>query len=84
MAEQKDLKSMIINIIKDPDVSEETIADNTPLIGEEGLFFFFFYVLELIVEIEKKFGIKIKDNDIIQEHFTTFKSFHDFVNANEK
>jgi len=84
LAEKIDLKKMIVNIIKDNDITVDTIDDNTTLIGEDGLFFDSIDVLELIVEIEKKYGIKIKDNDVIQDRFKTFQSFYHFVVENEK
>jgi acyl carrier protein len=40
--------------------------------------------LELIVEIEKKFGIKIKDKDLNQNKLDSFQIFYDFVNENAK
>ena len=58
--------------------------DDTQLIGEDGLFFDSIDVLELIVEVEKKFGIKIKDKDLNQNKLDTFKIFHDFLSTNEK
>ncbi|MBP7553998.1 MAG: acyl carrier protein [Spirochaetes bacterium] len=84
MADRKDLVKTILGIINDSDVKEDSITDETVLIGEDGLFFDSIDVLELIVQIEKKYGIKIKDNDLIQEKFKTFKTFFDFINENEK
>jgi acyl carrier protein len=84
LADKTELRQLIIDIIKDSDLKINEISDDTSLIGQEGLFFDSIDVLELIVEIEKKYGIKIKDNDIIQEKFKTFQTFHQFVNENEK
>ncbi|MCG8569576.1 MAG: phosphopantetheine-binding protein [Spirochaetes bacterium] len=84
MAEKAELKDIIVNIINDPDLTEDKIQDETRLIGEDGLFFDSIDVLELLVEIEKKYGIKISDNNIVQDHFTTFLNFYNFVLANEK
>jgi acyl carrier protein len=84
LVEKNDLKKILVHIIKDSDVTVESINDNTVLIGEDGLFFDSIDVLELIVEIEKKFGIKIKDNDVIQEKFQTFTTFHQFIEENAK
>ena len=83
-AEDKDeLKKVILTVAKsDDDIS--SITDDTVLIGEDGLFFDSIDVLELIVEIEKKFGIKIKDKDLNQNKLDSFKIFYDFVNENAK
>lgn len=84
LAERSDLKQLIVDIIKDSDLKIEEIDDGTELIGQDGLFLDSIDVLELIVEIEKRYGIKIKDNDIIMEKFKTFDTFHQFINENEK
>ncbi|OHD10722.1 MAG: hypothetical protein A2086_11590 [Spirochaetes bacterium GWD1_27_9] len=84
MANSDDLKKIIVDIVKDSDVTINTINDDTILIGEDGLFFDSIDVLELIVEIEKKYGIKIKDNHIINEKFNTFKSLDEFITENAK
>jgi len=78
-----ELKQVILNVTKSTD-GIETINDDTQLIGEDGLFFDSIDVLELIVEVEKKFGIKIKDKDLNQNKLDTFKIFHDFLSTNEK
>ncbi len=83
MVDKDELKKVILAVAKiDDDVS--SITDDTVLIGEEGLFFDSIDVLELIVEIEKKFGIKIKDKDLNQNKLDSFKVFYDFVNENAK
>ncbi|HBD93891.1 MAG: hypothetical protein A2015_11750 [Spirochaetes bacterium GWF1_31_7] len=83
MINKDELKQVILNVTKSTD-GIETINDDTQLIGEDGLFFDSIDVLELIVEVEKKFGIKIKDKDLNQNKLDTFKIFHDFLSTNEK
>lgn len=83
MVDRDELKKVILTVAKsDDDIS--SITDDTVLIGEDGLFFDSIDVLELIVEIEKKFGIKIKDKDLNQNKLYSFKIFYDFVNENAK
>ena len=83
MVDKDELKKVILTVAKsDDDIS--SITDDTVLIGEDGLFFDSIDVLELIVEIEKKFGIKIKDKDLNQNKLDSFKIFYDFVNENAK
>jgi acyl carrier protein len=81
--DRDELKRVILNVAKSSD-SLDSINDDSQLIGEEGLFFDSIDVLELIVEVEKKFGIKIKDKDLNQNKLDTFKTFYDFLSANEK
>ncbi|MBQ1999639.1 MAG: acyl carrier protein [Spirochaetales bacterium] len=83
MVDKDELKKVILTVAKsDDDIS--SITDDTVLIGEDGLFFDSIDVLELIVEIEKKFGIKIKDKDLNQNKLDSFQIFYDFVNENAK
>ena len=83
MVDIDELKKVILTVAKsDDDIN--SITDDTVLIGEDGLFFDSIDVLELIVEIEKKFGIKIKDKDLNQNKLDSFKIFYDFVNENAK
>ena len=83
MVDRDELKKVILTVAKsDDDIS--SITDDTVLIGEDGLFFDSIDVLELIVEIEKKFGIKIKDKGLNQNKLYSFKIFYDFVNENAK
>lgn len=85
MAANKDeLKQLLIDIVKDSDLTPDKINDDTQLIGEDGLFFDSIDVLELIVELEKRYGIKIKDNDIIAQKFGSFLTFYNFIVENEK
>jgi len=84
LIDKKEIKELLINIINDKNLTENSITDETNLIGENGLFFDSIDVLELIVQLEKKYGIKIKDNDIIQEKFKTFATFYEFITTNGK
>ena len=84
MVDKKELKELLIGIVNDKTLTIDSIQDDTNLIGENGLFFDSIDVLELVVQIEKRYGIKIKDNDIIQEKFKTFSTFYNFITENEK
>ena len=84
MVDKKELKELLIGIVNDKTLTIDSIQDDTNLIGENGLFFDSIDVLELVVHIEKRYGIKIKDNDIIQEKFKTFSTFYNFITENEK
>jgi len=82
--EKSHLKEFIVKTINDDDITAKDINDDTVLVGEEGIFFDSVDVLELIVELENKFGIKIEDNDLIKEKFKTFQTFYDFVLESKK
>lgn len=84
MIDENQLKEFIINVVKDDDISVDNINDDTVLIGEDGIFFDSVDVLELIVELDNKFGIKVQDDDIVEEKLKTFKTFSDFIKDKQK
>lgn len=84
MIDKNEVKKFIADVIKDDDIAPEDINDDTVLIGENGLFFDSVDVLELIVELENRYGIKIQDNDIIREKFKTFLTLYQFIEDNKK
>lgn len=81
---KNEIKKFIVDVLKDNDLNDNDINDETVLVGENGIFFDSVDVLELIVELENKYKIKVKDNDIIKEKFRTFISFYQFVLENIK
>ena len=80
---KEELINLILKVVNDPDLNKDDIKDDTELVGGNGIFFDSIDVLELITELEKRYGIKVKDNDIISKHFVTFESFYNFVAENE-
>ncbi len=84
MSDKLQVKEFIIGTIKDDDITVNDINDDTILIGEDGIFFDSVDVLELIVELENKYGIKIQDNDLIRDKLRTFSSFYQFVQENKR
>ena len=79
-----EVKEFIIGTIKDDDILVNDINDDTVLIGEDGIFFDSVDVLELIVELENRYGIKIQDNDLIKDKLRTFGSFYEFIQENKR
>lgn len=84
MNDKLQVKEFLIGAIKDDDITTDDINDDTILIGEDGIFFDSVDVLELIVELENKYGIKIKDNDLIRDKLRTFSSFYQFIQENKR
>jgi acyl carrier protein len=41
-------------------------------------------VLELVMFVEEKFGIKVADNDIVPDNFDSVKKLAEFVNSKEQ
>ena len=76
-----ELKSRIIEVLNLEDVQPDDIESSAPLFGE-GLGLDSIDALELIVMMEKVYGIKIKDPSAGKEIFKSVNTMAEFVKAN--
>ena len=65
-------------------VSKESIADDQPLFGEGSLGLDSIDALELVVSLEKKFGVTVANSETARTALATVNSIHDYVLANRK
>lgn len=65
-------------------VSKEEIADDLPLFGADGLGLDSIDALELVVSLEKKFGVSVPNSDTARQALATVNSIHDYVVAQRK
>ena len=65
-------------------VPKEEIADTLPLFGAEGLGLDSIDALELVVSLEKKFGVTVPNSETARVALATVNSIHDYVLANRK
>ena len=65
-------------------VTKEEIHDELPLFGPEGLGLDSIDALELVVGLEKRFGVKVPDSEAAKKALATVNSLHDYVVANRK
>lgn len=77
------LKSQIIEALNLEEVKPEDIADNEPLFGE-GLGLDSIDALEIIVLLERSYGIKLSSPTEGKEIFRSVASIADYVAANRK
>ncbi len=77
----EELKELIITRLKLEDITPEEIGDDDPLFGE-GLGLDSIDALELVVALEKKYGIKIPDEDVGREAFRSVNALADYVIRN--
>jgi len=75
------LKEEIIEVLNLEDVKPEDIDENAPLFGE-GLGLDSIDALELIVLMEKVYGIKLSDPNQGKEVFKSIKVMAEFITAN--
>lgn len=76
-----ELKKEIIEVLNLEDVKPEDIENDAPLFGS-GLGLDSIDALELIVLMEKNYGIKIKDPSAGKAIFKSINSMAEFVQAN--
>jgi acyl carrier protein len=65
-------------------IPKEEINDDTPLFGAEGLGLDSIDALELVVSLEKQFGVSVPSSDVAKTALVNVNSIHDYVLANRK
>ena len=65
-------------------IPKEEIHDDTPLFGSEGLGLDSIDALELVVSLEKQFGVSVPSSDVAKTALVNVNSIHDYVVANRK
>ena len=74
------IKRLIVTSLNLDGMKPEMIEDDAPLFGE-GLGLDSVDALELVVALEKEFGIKIKSQEIGREVFSSVASLSQFIEA---
>lgn len=77
------LKNQLIEQLNLEDLSIEDIGDETPLFGEE-LGLDSIDALEIIVLLEKEYGLKIESQEEGKQVFQSVKSIAKFIKSSEK
>ncbi len=84
MQELKDrIRRILIEKLRLENVKPEDIGDDTPLFGE-GLGLDSIDALELVVAIEKEFGVKITDEEVGVKAFQNVNSLAEFLSDKTK
>ncbi len=74
------LKHLIVETLKLDDVTPDSIPDDEPLIGA-GLSLDSIDALELVVKLEKEFGIKISSSEESRTALASVAHLADFIRA---
>ena len=77
------LKKQIIETLNLEDMETDEIDTNEPLFGD-GLGLDSIDALELIVLLEKEYGLKIENPKEGQEIFKSIQTMHDYIVKNQK
>ncbi len=81
---KEELKEKIIEALNLEDIVITDLEDDAPLFGEEGLGLDSIDALELIVLLEKNYGIKISDPKEGKNIFKSVNVMADYVEKNRK
>ena len=65
-------------------VTKDDIRDDMPLFGPEGLGLDSIDALELVVGLEKQFGVTVPNSETARQALATVNSLHDYIAANRK
>lgn len=75
------LKTVLIKNLKLEDIEPQDIDDTMPLFGEDGLGLDSVDSIELVLTVDKEFGVKIADSKEYETIFANVQSLLDFINA---
>ncbi len=73
-----DIKKAIVRCLRLP-ISPDEIGNDTPLFFEEGLGLDSIDVLELVLELERSFGVAIRDEATGMVALKSVDTIHDFI-----
>ena len=65
-------------------VPKEEIANDLPLFGTEGLGLDSIDALELVVSLEKRFGVTVPNSEVARNALATVNTIHDYVLEHQK
>ena len=77
-----ELKKEIIEVLNLEDMTPDDLEDDAPLFGADGLGLDSIDALELIVLLEKKYGIKLQDPKDGKKVFKSVRVMADYIQAN--
>jgi len=65
-------------------VPKEQIGNDLPLFSPEGLGLDSIDALELVVSLEKRFGVTVPNSEVAKHALASVNTIHDYVVANRK
>ena len=80
----QELKASLIEALNLEDITPEEIENNAPLFGEAGLGLDSIDALEIILILERNYGIRIANPAEGKEIFNSVQTLADYITANRK
>ncbi len=84
MITSEEFKNMLIKYLNLEDITADDIADDDVLIGDEGLGLDSVDSIELVLAIEKEYGVKITDTKLYNTIFASVENLLAYVNENRQ
>jgi len=84
MLTSEKFKEVLIKYLNLEDMTPDDIDDSDALFGDDGLGLDSVDSIELVLAIEKEYGVKITDSKQYQTIFASIQSLLDYINANKK
>lgn len=78
----KEFKEVLIKNLNLEDITPDDIDDNDALFGEEGLGLDSVDSIELVLTIEKEYGVKITDSTLYETIFSSVQNLLNYINEN--
>ena len=75
---REQIKHLIVDRLK-LEITAESIGDDQPLFGDEGLGLDSIDALELVLGVEQELGVRIEDEEMGSEALASVKALADFV-----
>lgn len=83
MITSEELKNVLIKYLNLEDISSAEIEDGDPLFGDEGLGLDSVDSIELVLAVEKEYGVKINDSTQYETIFASVENLLKYINDNK-
>jgi len=84
MVTSEAFKSVLIKYLNLEDISPDDINDSDALFGDDGLGLDSVDSIELVLAIEKEYGVKITDSTLYETIFASVQNLLNYINENKK
>ncbi len=84
MITTEEFKKVLIQYLNLEDITPDDIDDTDKLFGDEGLGLDSVDSIELVLAIEKEYGVKIDDATLYQHIFASVENLLNYINENKK
>ncbi|RXJ84822.1 phosphopantetheine-binding protein [Arcobacter sp. CECT 8985] len=78
-----EFKQVLIDGLNLEDMTPDEINDNDPLFGDDGLGLDSVDSIELVLIIEKEYGVKIQNPELYNEIFSSVENLLKYINENK-